>query len=98
MLLYGEWYVSKKRKPRITPPPPEARLYNVAAAAAYLGSTPNAVRTLYWSKELPAIRLGQRLLFDKLTLDEFIEKQKQKSLAEDPFLRRQRENRVGGAG
>jgi hypothetical protein len=48
------------------------RLLDVTQAAVYLSSTPWAVRKLQWSREVPHIRLGSKVLFDILDLDAFI--------------------------
>jgi len=54
----------------------EARLLTVSEAAKYLSTTPRYMRTLAWRKELPTVRLGKRLLFDKQDLDAFIAEKK----------------------
>ncbi len=55
---------------------PAPRLVDVKKAAAYLGTTTWQIRKLVWAKEIAHIRLGQRLLFDVLDLNQFIEQQK----------------------
>ena len=55
---------------------PAPRLVGVAAAAAYLGCTVWAVRSLQWDKQIPYVRIGQRLLFDIADLDAFVERSK----------------------
>lgn len=52
------------------------RLLNVKEAALYLGTTIWCVRSLVWKKELRGLRIGQRLVFDRVDLDSFIEKLK----------------------
>lgn len=52
------------------------RLLNVSEAAAYLGTTVSVMRSLVWSRELPKLILGQRLLFDREDLDAFVVKKK----------------------
>jgi excisionase family DNA binding protein len=51
------------------------RLLGVNQAAAYLGTTTWMVRKLVWAKETAHIRSGQRLLFDVVDLNKFIESQ-----------------------
>jgi hypothetical protein len=58
-------------QPTITP-----RLLDVHAAAQYLSSTTWAVRKLAWSKIVPHIKLGSRVLFDIADLDAFISRAK----------------------
>jgi len=55
---------------------PEPRLLTVKNAAAYLSATVWFVRNLAWSKAVPYITLGQRMLFDKADLDAYIERKK----------------------
>ena len=55
---------------------PEPRLLGVNQAASYLGTTTWMVRKLVWAKDIAYIRLGQRLLFDVVDLNKFIESQK----------------------
>ena len=55
---------------------PTPRLLNVESAAHYLGATTWSVRKLAWDKEVPHVRIGQRLLFDIKDLDKFIEQAK----------------------
>ena len=50
----------------------EARLLTVQQASKYLGTTVRCMRSLAWNKEVPSIRLGKRLLFDRQDLDAFI--------------------------
>ncbi len=52
------------------------RCIGVAAAAAYLGATIWAVRTLAWQKKVPFVRIGRRIVFDRADLDRYIENQK----------------------
>jgi hypothetical protein len=55
---------------------PPARLLDIKKSAAYLGTTTWQIRKLVWAKEIAHLRLGQRLLFDVLDLNRFIESQK----------------------
>lgn len=54
----------------------QPRLLNIEEAAQYLATTTWAVRKLLWSKEVPHIKLGTRLLIDKQDLDSFINRAK----------------------
>jgi excisionase family DNA binding protein len=51
-------------------------MLTVKDAAVYLGTTVWQVRTLVWKKQLTALRLGHRQVFDRSDLDAFIEKLK----------------------
>lgn len=66
--------VSRKQSVDVSTPAP--RLLGVPQAAAYLGTTTWMVRKLVWAREIAHIRLGQRLLFDILDLNKFVEQQK----------------------
>jgi excisionase family DNA binding protein len=52
------------------------RLLPIKQAAGYLSCTVWAVRSLAWNREVPSMKIGNRILFDKKDLDEFIEAQK----------------------
>lgn len=54
----------------------EPRLLTVKAAAAYLSATIWFVRTLVYTRAVPFLRFGKRILFDKADLDNYIERQK----------------------
>jgi len=54
-------------------PTPSPRLRTVRQAAAYSATTTWCVRRMAWSKELPYLRIGQRMLFDIRDLDTFVE-------------------------
>jgi excisionase family DNA binding protein len=56
-----------------TTPLAEPRLLDVKGAAAYLSTTVWCVRSLVWSKKLGSIRLGKKILFDRQTLDQFVD-------------------------
>lgn len=51
----------------------EPRLLTVKAAAAYLSTTVWFVRTLVYEKKVPHLRLGNRIVFDRVDLDKFVE-------------------------
>lgn len=50
------------------------RCLSVPAAAIYLGISPSGVRSLASEMAIEPLRIGGRVLFDRLDLDEFIEK------------------------
>ena len=51
-------------------------MLSIKDAAKYLGSSVWFVRDQVWSKRLPKIMFGNRLVFDRQDLDKFIESQK----------------------
>jgi len=53
----------------------------VKEAAAYLGVTPFFIRDAVWRNELPAMKLGRRLIIDRQDLDTFLEKMKRERAA-----------------
>ncbi|HEV2522714.1 MAG TPA: helix-turn-helix domain-containing protein [Candidatus Acidoferrales bacterium] len=55
---------------------PEARLLTVKSAAQYLSTTIWCIRNLAWSRSVPHVRLGARILFDRADLDRYVESQK----------------------
>lgn len=52
------------------------RLVDVHGAGAYLGISSWTVRELVWTKKLPEVRIGRRLLFDVRDLDALVERNK----------------------
>ena len=52
------------------------RLLSVKEAAAYLSVSVWTVRGLGWSGEIPEVKIGRRVLFDREDLDRFIERSK----------------------
>jgi len=70
--------VKKKSVEAIRPQEPP-RLLRVEEAAVYLSTTPWFIRSLTWSKSIPFIKLGKRILFDRGDLDRFVEDQKKKA-------------------
>jgi excisionase family DNA binding protein len=54
----------------------ESRLLTIQQTAAYMGATVWFVRSLIWSRNIPFVKFGNRLLLDKKNLDEYIEAQK----------------------
>jgi excisionase family DNA binding protein len=47
---------------------------NVEQAAAYLGRTPKAIRMLVYRAEIPVIKIGRRILFDRERLDRWVDR------------------------
>ena len=54
----------------------QPRLLTIPQAAAYLATTTWAIRKLQWSRTVPYIRLGSRVLFDITDLDAFVDRAK----------------------
>ena len=52
------------------------RLLPIKQAAEYLSCTVWAVRSLVWNREVPSLKIGNRILFDKKDLDAYVEAQK----------------------
>jgi excisionase family DNA binding protein len=55
------------------------RLLNIRGAAAYLGCSIWAVRSLAWGGSVPNIKIGNRILFDKADLDAFVDRNKSRN-------------------
>lgn len=55
---------------------PERRLFNLEAAAEYLGMTPEALRAKVAQGKVPCVRLDRLLRFDRHDLDRVIESSK----------------------
>jgi excisionase family DNA binding protein len=55
------------------------RLFPIPRAAEYLSTTTWAIRRLVWGKKLPHIRLGKRILIDKVDLDAFVQAMKKEA-------------------
>jgi excisionase family DNA binding protein len=53
----------------------------VTEAAAYLGATVFFVRDAVWKNELPAMKLGRRLIIAREDLDKFLDEQKSRCAA-----------------
>jgi excisionase family DNA binding protein len=51
---------------------PEGRYLTVSECARYLGRSAKAVRRLVERGELPCVRLGRRLQFDRVALDRWV--------------------------
>jgi excisionase family DNA binding protein len=54
----------------------QPRLLNVRQAAEYLSCKVCAIRQLQWSREIPFLKIGKFILFDKQDLDAFVNAQK----------------------
>lgn len=52
------------------------RLLTVQQAAIYLSTSTHAIRQLGWGGEIPSLKIGKRVLFDKSDLDAFVNAQK----------------------
>ncbi len=52
------------------------RLLSVTEAASYLGVSVWTVRTLGWNGEIPQVKIGRRVLYDRPDLDAFVERSK----------------------
>jgi excisionase family DNA binding protein len=57
-------------------PTVESRLLNIKQTAAYMGATIWAIRSLAWSRAVPFLKIGNKILFDRKDLDSFIESNK----------------------
>ena len=57
--------------------PESPRLLDIPRAAAYLSTTKCCIRHLVWRNEVPHIRLGKKILFDRADLDRYVEKLKE---------------------
>ncbi len=60
-----------KRQPCIVPG--VQRLYSVKEAASYLRLSPWTIRSLGWNGEIPQVKIGRRVLYDRQDLDHYIE-------------------------
>ncbi len=52
------------------------RLLSVTEAASYLGVSVWTVRSLGWNGEIPQVKIGRRVLYDRPDLDAFVERSK----------------------
>jgi len=57
---------------------PARRLFSVQEAALYLGLSSWTVRSLGWGGQIPEVRVGRRVLYDRQDLDRFIEASKRR--------------------
>lgn len=58
----------------------EPRMLPIRDAAKYLGATVWFVRSQVWDRKLPFLKFGNRLVFDRVDLDSYIEAKKRSSL------------------
>ncbi len=63
-------------KKKTTSPVVEPKLLDIKSAAVYLASHPWQLRTLVWERKIPFIKLGNKYVFDRKDLDEFVDAQK----------------------
>ena len=73
--------MSAKKLSPVVPAQPNTESFSsrglrVSEAAAYLGVTVFFIRDAVWKNELPAMKLGRRLIIAREDLDQFFEKQK----------------------
>jgi excisionase family DNA binding protein len=54
----------------------EKRLLTIKEASEYLGITENALYCMVYRRQIPFVKIGKRLRFDKIDSDKWIEKQK----------------------
>ena len=54
------------------------RLLSVKEASLYLGISTWTIRSLGWNGEIPEVKIGRRVLFDREDLDRFIENSKRR--------------------
>mgnify|MGYP000151804064 CR=1 FL=1 len=54
----------------------EKRLFTIKEASEYLGISVKALYCRVWRREIPFVKIGKNLRFDKIDLDKWIEKQK----------------------
>jgi excisionase family DNA binding protein len=64
------------RSSKVEPITITPRLLCVKSAAAYLSATVWAMRKLAWNAEVPSVKIGGRLLFDRADLDSYIDRVK----------------------
>jgi excisionase family DNA binding protein len=50
----------------------------VKEASSYLGISVWTMRALGWNGEIPEVKIGRRVLYDKQDLDQFIENSKRR--------------------
>lgn len=57
----------------------EPRLVDIAATAAYLGTTERHIRELVYTRRIPFVKIGRALRFDVRDLDRWIDINKTKA-------------------
>ena len=66
----------RSRKAKGIPSPPAQRLFDLKAAAGYLGRSVWGVRELVWRGEIPVVKSGRKLYVDLLDMERWIERNK----------------------
>lgn len=61
-------------------PPATSRYLGVSECAAYLSRTPKALRRLAEDRAIPHIRIDRRLMFDRETIDRWMERRSKRVL------------------
>ena len=56
------------------------RLYSLKESAVYLGRTVGAVREMLWAGKIPYVKDGKRILIDIQDMNEWIDRNKIKSI------------------
>ena len=54
----------------------EPRLFSQQAAACYLGISYWTIRDLVFRRELPFVKIGRRILVDRMDLDTYLDRSK----------------------
>lgn len=72
-LKFAVWTAATSAEPIARPRPaePTPEHFTTKAAAAWLGISPTALRRLEADGQLPAVRIGRRVVFRRDTLDRF---------------------------
>jgi len=65
------------RKAQRIPSPPAQRLFDLKAAAGYLGRSVWGVRELVWSGQIPVVKSGRKLYLDICDMERWIERNKE---------------------
>jgi excisionase family DNA binding protein len=60
--------------------PTPKRLYSLKEGAVYLGRTVGAVREMLWAGKMPFVKDGKRILIDIQDMNEWIDRNKIKSV------------------
>ena len=68
--------IKPKKKAQGISNPPAKRLYDLKAAAEYLGRSVWGVRELIWAGKMPVVRDGKKQYIDILDMDLYIERNK----------------------
>ena len=65
------------KKSTIATPVEQPRLLDVKMAAHYLTTSVWSIREMVYSRAIPHIRLGKKILIDRIDLDKFVERKKE---------------------